>query len=165
MNRKYIILLIISCVSATSFTCSDYTQLGCNGCVVNFNSITSGCVWCGSVDNNGTSSNGGCYDYSTISSDCQNGYMEDTNMQTYGCCSSTLRIGSNTELVCSADFSNSVQSMTTNLLVVIGIYCWVVGFIAVFFSYNSYKKDCGGAFLHGIIYPFFLIKLFFYDIE
>ena len=164
MNKIYI-LFLLKIVTALPYDCADFTSLGCNGCVVNFESVTSGCVWCGSVDDNGNSPNGICYNYSIISSACQNTYTEDDNMQNYQCCGSIYRIGSNTEFVCSADFSDEVQSFNFKLAILIISYFWATGFVAVFTSNTLYDGNYFVAFYRGLFYPYFFVKLFFNDIK
>lgn len=164
MPQIILLLIFILKINALPYDCATFTPLGCNGCIVNFESITNGCVWCGSVDDNGNSPSGNCYNYSVISNACQNNYYEDATMQSYQCCSSTFRIGSNTELMCSSNYASQIQSINFNIMIIFIGYFWSMGFLSVFFSHYFYMKDYCLAFYYGVTYPYYFIKLFFIDI-
>lgn len=170
---KLIILsLIFNYVSA--FDCSQYSTQGCKGCVANVNTLTDGCVWCGFVDTNDGYRDGNCYLYADLNQACQNVknnvYIQDpsqiyTDINLYNCCNQQFRIGSNSDITCSGNFTNIVTAESNKLLLIYFIYFWAMGFIAIFYILTLWKRGIIYSFITSTLFPIMIFAIFFYDVN
>jgi hypothetical protein len=160
--------LFVTC--AFAFECSNYSSDGCKECVLHANSFNDGCVWCGTVDQNIISGN--CYLYDDINLACQNvknNYIRDDtqiykDIKQYDCCNQPFRIGSKSEVTCSADIANIVSSETKNLILTFFIYTWVIGFITILWILISWKRNIIFSLINAILCPLALVFIFFMDL-
>jgi len=166
--KLIVFLLFIS--STFAFECSNYSPNGCKECVAHVNSITDGCVWCGSV-NQTERINGNCYSYGDINQACQNvkNYITEPtqiyqDIKKYDCCQQ-FRIGSNTKITCSSDFPDNISTETKNILLIYFVYAWIIGFTTIFYILISWKRTLIFSFINSILCPLLFFAIFFIDFK